>query len=134
MNEGLRKAGLWVAAVFVLGVLLGGVFGYTFAHHSTSANMQVTDEQRRAQKLDQMTKELELNSGQRTQVEGILNHLHEQYKANQERYDTQRNQDRQQTRDRIREVLTPEQQPKFEEFLKRLDEERKRNPPAPPGR
>ena len=134
MNEGLRKAGLWVGAVFVLGVLLGGVFGYTFAHHSTSANMQVTDEQRRAQKLDQMTKELGLSPDQRTQVEAVLNHLHEQYKTNQDCYDAQRNQDRQQTRDRIRAVLTPEQQPKFEEFLKRLDEERKRNPPPPPGR
>jgi Spy/CpxP family protein refolding chaperone len=134
MNEGLRKAGLWVGAVFFLGVLLGGVFGYTFAHHSTSANMQVSEEQRRAQKLDQMTRELGLSPEQRTQVQGFLDHLHEQYKVNQDRYEAQRNQDRQQTRDRIRAVLTPEQQPKFEDFLRRLDEERKRNPPPPPGR
>jgi Spy/CpxP family protein refolding chaperone len=134
MNEGLRKAGLWVGAVFVLGVLLGGVCGYMFAHHTTSANMQLTDEQRRAQKLDQMTRELGLSADQRAQVEGILNHLHEQYKANQDRYEAQRNQDRQQTREHIRTLLTPEQQPKFEEFLRRMDEERKRNPPPPPGR
>jgi Spy/CpxP family protein refolding chaperone len=134
MNEGLRKAGLWVGAVFVLGVLLGGVCGYMFAHHTTSANMQLTDEQRRAQKLDQMTRELGLSPDQRTQVEGMLNHLHEEYKANQDRYEAQRNQDRQQTREHIRALLTPEQQPKFEEFLRRMDEERKRNPPPPPGR
>jgi Spy/CpxP family protein refolding chaperone len=133
MNEGLRKAGLWVGAVFVLGVLLGGVCGYMFAHHTTSANTQLTDEQRRAQKLDQMTRELGLSPDQRTQVEVILNRLHEQYKANQERYEAQRNQDRQQTREHIRALLTPEQQPKFEEFLRRMDEERKRNPPPPPG-
>jgi hypothetical protein len=30
-------------------------------------------------------------------------------------------------------MLTPEQKPKFEEFLKKMDEERKRNP-LPPDR
>jgi Spy/CpxP family protein refolding chaperone len=41
-------------------------------------------------------------------------------------------QTRQKGRDQIRGILTSEQKPKFEEFLKKLDEERKRNaPPAP---
>jgi Spy/CpxP family protein refolding chaperone len=39
---------------------------------------------------------------------------------------------RQKGRDQIRAILTPEQKPKFEEFLKRMDEERKRNAPPPP--
>jgi Spy/CpxP family protein refolding chaperone len=39
---------------------------------------------------------------------------------------------RQKGRDQIRAILTPEQKPKFEEFLRRLDEERKRNAPPPP--
>ena len=34
---------------------------------------------------------------------------------------------RQKGRDEIRAILTPEQKPKFEEFLRKLDEERKRN-------
>ena len=33
---------------------------------------------------------------------------------------------RQQGREQIREVLTPEQRPKFEEFLGRVDEDRRR--------
>ena len=36
------------------------------------------------------------------------------------------NEAREKARSRIREILTPEQKPKFEELLKRLDEERKR--------
>jgi Spy/CpxP family protein refolding chaperone len=36
---------------------------------------------------------------------------------------------RQKGRDQIREILTPEQKPKFEEFLKRLDEARMKNAP-----
>ena len=39
---------------------------------------------------------------------------------------------RQKGRDQIRAFLTPEQKPKFEEFLKRMDEERKQNMPPPP--
>jgi len=34
---------------------------------------------------------------------------------------------RQKGRDEIRATLTPEQKPKFEEFLRKLDEARKRN-------
>jgi hypothetical protein len=34
---------------------------------------------------------------------------------------------RQKTRDKIRAVLTDDQKPKFEQFLRQLDEERKRN-------
>jgi Spy/CpxP family protein refolding chaperone len=41
-------------------------------------------------------------------------------------------QERQKSRDQMRAILTPEQLPKFEDFLKRLDEERKKNAP-PPG-
>jgi len=39
---------------------------------------------------------------------------------------------RQKGRAEVRAILTSEQLPKFEEFLKRMDEERKRNGPKPP--
>jgi hypothetical protein len=32
----------------------------------------------------------------------------------------------------VRAILTPEQLPKFEEFLRQMDEQRKRNGPQPP--
>jgi len=34
---------------------------------------------------------------------------------------------RQKNRDKIRALMTPEQKPKLEEFLRKLDDERKRN-------
>jgi Spy/CpxP family protein refolding chaperone len=42
------------------------------------------------------------------------------------------NEVREKGRAQVRTILTPEQLPKFEAFLKRMDEERKRN--APPSR
>jgi Spy/CpxP family protein refolding chaperone len=133
MNEATAKqrAALWVAVVFLLGAALGGVVGYIFAHHSVSANSPRTAEQKRAQKVEQLTREANLTPDQRQQLEVILTQLHAEYKAVHEQSDAQIDQARQKSRNQIRAILTPEQKPKFEEFLRKMDEERKRNAPPP---
>jgi Spy/CpxP family protein refolding chaperone len=134
MNEATAKqrAAIWVAVVFLLGASLGGLVGYIFAHRSVSANAPMTAQQRRAQKVETLTREANLTPDQRQQLEAILTQLHGEYKALHEQSDAQIDQARQKGRNQIRAILTPEQKPKFEEFLKRMDEERKRN--APPER
>lgn len=129
-----QKAFLWVAVVFILGAALGGVFGYFYGHRSSvsAANPPLSEPVRRAQKVDQLTHELGLTNEQRQQLDSTLSQLHAQYKSIRDQFDAQMDQARQKGRDQIRSLLTPEQKPKFEEFLKRLDEERKRNPPSPP--
>jgi Spy/CpxP family protein refolding chaperone len=135
MNEASakQKAALWVGAVFLLGAALGGVLGYVFAHHSVSAaNQPLSEPERRARRLEQLTRELSLTPGQSKQLDAILMVRHAQTKALHDQSDAQIEQVRQNGREEIRGILTPEQKPKFEEFLKRTDEERKRNePPAP---
>ena len=133
MNEASarRKAALWVAAVFLLGAALGGVVGYIFAHRSVSANAPLSEPERRAHRVEQLTQELSLTGDQRQQLDAILSQVHGEYKALREQSDARMDQARQQGRNQIRAILTPEQKPKFEEFLKRMDEERKRNPPPP---
>ncbi len=129
-----QKAALWVAVVFILGAALGGVFGYFYGHRGSvsAANPPLSEPQRRAQRVDQLTKELDLTNEQREQLDTALSQLHAQYKAIHDQSDAQTEQARQKGRDQIRAILTPEQKPKFEEFLKRLDEERKRNTPPQP--
>jgi Spy/CpxP family protein refolding chaperone len=133
MNETTAKqrAALWVAVVFLLGVSLGGVVGYVFAHRSVSANAPMTAQERRARKVEELTRVANLTPDQQHQLEGILTQLHSEYKALHEQSDIQIDQARQKGRNQIRAILTPEQQPKFEEFLKKMDEERKRNAPPP---
>jgi Spy/CpxP family protein refolding chaperone len=133
MNEATAKqrAALWVAVVFLLGVSLGGVVGYVFAHRSVSANAPMTAQERRARKVEELTRVANLTPDQQHQLEGILTQLHSEYKALHEQSDIQIDQARQKGRNQIRAILTPEQQPKFEEFLKKMDEERKRNAPPP---
>jgi Spy/CpxP family protein refolding chaperone len=128
-----RKAALWVGAVFLLGAALGGVLGYLFAHRSVSAaNPQLSESERRAKKTAQLKNELSLTPQQLQQVDAILQQKHSETTAIREQTEAQIEAVRQKGRNDIRAILTPEQQPKFEEFLKRLDEERKRREPPPP--
>jgi Spy/CpxP family protein refolding chaperone len=131
-----KKAALWVGVVFVLGAALGGVFGYLYGHRGVvaAANPPLSEPQRRAQRVEQLTQELGLNNNQRQQLDTILSQLHAQYKTLHEQSDAQQNDARQKGRDQIRAILTPDQRPKFEEFLRRMDEERKKNGSQPPPR
>ena len=117
MNEASarRKAALWVAAVFLLGAALGGVVGYIFAHRSVSANAPLSEPERRAHRVEQLTQELSLTGDQRQQLDAILSQVHGEYKALREQGDARMDQARQQGRNQIRAILTPEQKPKFEE-------------------
>jgi Spy/CpxP family protein refolding chaperone len=122
-----QKASLWLAVVFILGAALGGVLGYAFAHRSyAAAPTQLSAEQRRAQKRAQLVEEVSLTPDQQTQVVAILDQAQTEIKAVRAVSDPQIDVARQKSRDRIRQILTPEQKPKFEEFLRKMDEERKR--------
>ena len=129
-----RKAALWVGTVFLLGAALGGVLGYLFAHRPVSAaNPPLSEPERRAKRVAEFTKELSLTPQQVQQLDAILMQRHAETKAIHVQTDAQIDAVRQKGRAQVRAILTPEQLPKFEDFLKRVDEERKRNGP-PPGR
>ena len=129
MSETTRKAAFWVGVVFLLGAALGGMLGYVFAHHTAmAAPAQMTDAQKRAQKVERLTQELNLTASQQQQLDAILTSVQSEYKVIRQSTEPQIDQARQKGREQIRAILTPEQKPKFEEFLKRLDEERKKNP------
>jgi Spy/CpxP family protein refolding chaperone len=123
-----RKAALWIGVVFLLGAALGGMIGYAFARHSVSAaNVPPAEPARRAQRVEQLTRELSLTSAQAQELDTILLQRHTEARAIHDQSDAQLDQVHQKGRDQIRAILTAEQKPKFEEFLKRLDFEKKKN-------
>jgi Spy/CpxP family protein refolding chaperone len=123
-----RKAALWVGVVFLLGAALGGTLGYFFAHHPVSAaSAPLPEPVRRAQRVEQLTQLLALTSAQSQQVDAILQQWHTEVKTIHDQTDAQIEQIRQKRRDQIRTILTPEQKPKFEDFLKNIDQQKKRN-------
>ena len=129
-NTATKKAALWVGVVFLLGAALGGMLGYVFAHHTAlAAPAQMSDADKHAQKIQRLTDELGLTVAQRAQVDGIMTSVQAQYKAIHQAEEPQIDVVRQKGREQIRAVLTPEQKPKFEAFLRQMDEKRKKNAP-----
>lgn len=123
-----RKAAFWVFGVFLLGLAIGGLGGHALTrHYSASAAPGRTEADRRAHMMERMRGELQLTQPQQARVDEILKELQGKYRAIHEQTAPQTDAARQQTRDAIRAILTPEQKPKFEDFLRRLDEEHKKN-------
>jgi Spy/CpxP family protein refolding chaperone len=120
------KAALWVAVVFILGAALGGILGYVFAYRSYASVIQ-TDAAKRQVRVQQLTQELNLTTQQQQQLDKILTEMQGQFRDIRKQVDPQIDAARQKGRNQIRAILTPQQLPTFEDFLRRLDEERKRN-------
>jgi Spy/CpxP family protein refolding chaperone len=123
-----RKAAIWVAVVFLLGAAAGVMLGYGYAHYSVAAaNKPQPEPDRRAIRVKQLTEQLSLTSEQAKQLDAIIFQRHTEARAIREKADAQLEQVRQGGRDQVRAILTPEQKPKFEEFLAKQDAQRKRN-------
>ena len=123
-----QRAALWVVVVFLLGASLGSVSGYLFAAHSHADTKPVlSDEARRAQKVAVLTRDLNLNTDQQKQVDGAIRDAQTKFKAIHEASQPQIEATRAQARERVRGFLTPDQRPKYEAYLLKLDEDRKRN-------
>jgi Spy/CpxP family protein refolding chaperone len=123
-----RKAAIWVVVVFLLGAIAGGMVGYGYAHRSVAAaSAPMSEPERRAKRVEQLTRDLGLTSAQAKQLDSILLQWQGKLKAIHDQSEAQKQQLRVEGRDEIRAILTPEQKPKFEEFLRKMDEERKHN-------
>ena len=125
-----RKAALLVFAVFVLGIALGALGMHVastqvFGSPRNGANAGKMHKDK-AQIVAELTRELTLTAEQQAQFSAILDESRAKYKAINEQVRPQYDQVREQGRDRIRAILTAEQRPKFEAFVQRLDEERKK--------
>jgi len=128
-SETRQKARLWLALVFILGAAIGGVFGYSFAHRSYAATQGPTtlsEPERRAKRMAEMTREVGLTPEQSTQIDQIIHQAHDEIKAIHEKTDADVDVVRQKTREQMRSLLTPEQKPKFEAWIQRMDLEKKK--------
>jgi Spy/CpxP family protein refolding chaperone len=129
-GETRRKAWEWLALLFVLGAAIGGVFGYSFAHRrqaETNPYAQALSEpERRAKRVAQMSREIGLTPEQSQKVDAVIASAHAEMKAIHDKADADVDAVRQRARAQIREFLTAEQKAKYEAFVRRMDEERKK--------
>ena len=133
MNPDIRKkAAIWLALVFVIGTATGGVFGYSLARRSYAATKTVmpSESERRAKKLAEMTQTIGLTPDQAQKAEGIIKEAQTEIRAIHDKSDSEVDVVRMKTRGEMRAFLTPEQLPKFEQYIQRMDEERKKQKEA----
>jgi Spy/CpxP family protein refolding chaperone len=116
-----RRAYLYFALTFLLGVIVGGASVYYYAW-STGHFHRPFNRQSFVQRL---RNELNLSDSQVPQLEQILEGSTSRFTAAQQQSDAQLNAIRQETRSQIRQILTPEQSQKFDELTRRWDERRR---------
>jgi len=126
-NQGNRKAILLVVVLFLLGVAIGSVGTYAVTTRVLAAHPQPQPglAHNPGQTMAMFTRELALTPDQQNQIQAIFSDTRAKYGQLHERLDPEYEQVRQQGRQRIRQVLTPDQLPKFEELLRQLDEQRR---------
>ncbi len=120
------EAAVLVLVVFLLGALLGGVGNHVWGERvwgKQTMNAQPT----RNQIVSDLTRDLELTPDQQKQLGSIVDDTRAQWRTLYTTIEPQHEQIRQQSRDRIRAILTPDQKPKFEDFMHRIDEQRKKD-------
>ena len=124
-SQGSRKAFLLVFLVFVLGIALGSVGTYVVTTRVHAARPQAAVRSP-ASRMASFSRDLDLNVEQQKQIEAIFNDTRARYAEIRKQADPEYEKVRQESRQRIRQVLTPEQGPKFEELLRRMEEARRK--------
>jgi Spy/CpxP family protein refolding chaperone len=123
-SQGSRKAFLLVFLVFVLGIALGSVGTYVVTTRVHAAFTQAVHNPPNPMPI--FTRDLNLSPEQQKKVETILDDTRARYAEIHKRADPEYENARHEARERIRQVLTPEQKPKFEDLLQRMDAERRK--------
>jgi Spy/CpxP family protein refolding chaperone len=126
--DSARKARIWLGVVFLVGAAIGVVFGYSFGHRSYAATLQpqMSEPERRAKRVGDMTKELGLTADQSAKFDDIIRGAHQEMKEIHDSADKNVDAVREKAREHMRGVLTEEQKPKFEAMAQRMDEARKK--------
>jgi Spy/CpxP family protein refolding chaperone len=128
--DSLQKARLWLAVVFLLGAAIGAVFGYTFGHRSYAATVTtpaaMSEPERRAKRVADMTREVGLTPEQSAKMDEIIRGAHQEMKGIREKAEQDVDGVREKARNEMRVFLTDEQKPKFEAMVQRMDADRKK--------
>jgi Spy/CpxP family protein refolding chaperone len=128
-NPGNRKAIFLVFVVFALGIALGAIGMYVVKARVLAAHPQ-TALRTPSSTMAMFTRDLNLDADQQAKIQAIFNDTRSHYAELHDKFDPEYERVRQEGRERIRQVLTPEQRPKLEELLRQIDEDRRRRAAA----
>ena len=121
-----REAAVLFVVVFLLGALLGGITNHLWQERVLGQPASSVLMPTRAQIIEESTRELQLTPDQQKQLGAIIDDTRHKWNDIYSPLETQKEQIRQEGRARVRAMLTPDQQTRFDEFMRRLDERRKK--------
>lgn len=124
------RARLTVLGVFALGVALGALamdFYQRGVWGRGPAGPPPRGESARERHLQYLVRELKLTPEQTEQVRRILDETRQEFLQLRNEMHPRFEEIRRRSRQRLRAVLTPEQQAKFDEMMKRMEEELRRH-------
>ncbi len=126
-----RRVYLYFVATIILGAILGGVGVYYFLWYNGRLQHPAST---RIDRVVRLKKVLNLSDAQAQQIGRIFDESAQKVSDLQKQLDPQMQAIHMETRARIRQVLDPDQQRKFDDFVRAIDERRKRrgSPPPPP--
>lgn len=123
-----RRAYLYFVLTFLLGVTVGGAgtlyYGWYFGHWRHEFNPRRV--------VMHMKRDLDLSETQVQQVDEIIEDSRKKFGALQQQEAPQFQAIREETRERIRKILNPQQLANFNERVRSFDERAKRQPLPPP--
>jgi len=123
-----RRVYLYFAVTFLLGCILGGAgvyyYGWSTGHWRRGFSPD--------RAVARLKKALNLSDAQVQQVSRVFAEASEKMRDLQKQMDPQFQALHEETRNRIRQVLNPDQAQKFDELMRQLDERRRRRGPPPP--
>jgi Spy/CpxP family protein refolding chaperone len=120
------KASVLVIAVFLLGLVVGGLGVHVMGRSAAAPPAPPPPARTTEEVVKQLDAQCSLTADQKKQIGAIMDDVMAHYREVYETIRPQVEQARQDGRQRMRAVLTPEQLPKFEEFLRQMDEEKKK--------
>lgn len=118
MNSRLRMALLW-GLIFILGGISGWIGHCIYRNdRSTAQAKPLTKDQEFQKIMDTMARELKLDAQQQKLLNDIFNESRMKYRALSKQFRPQYIDIRNESDDKIRKMLRPEQKARFEELLK----------------
>ncbi len=123
-----RRAYLYFALTFVLGIIAGIASLFTYGWYSGRWHRGFNKERI----VRHLTRALDLTDRQVQQVSEILDEYQKSFADLQGQVEPQFAALREKERNRIRQILTPEQLAKYNELVRQIDERRRRAPFPPP--
>ena len=124
--QGRTKLKMWLVlvAVFVLGSVTGVALTGLYRSRAAGGDRSETHDKAMHERFEKMRTELKLTDEQTKAVQGIIDETRNEYRALRTELRPRFEEPRQKARARIRALLTPEQQQKFDGMIAQQDAQR----------